>query len=139
MDNSKIRNGTIFIMAAVLVAGTISMIIPSSFAQSYEDPYAKDPYANDNKKSTDVNIQKIKCINENTNVNGIDITEIPQNGIAAAEAQANEDGSANGNGPTNENGNGINFDKNLVNICVNLNFNNQERVPIIGDITTIEQ
>ena len=29
-------------------------------------------------KKTNVNIQKIECINSNINVNGIDITRIPQ-------------------------------------------------------------
>jgi hypothetical protein len=108
-------------MAAVLVVGVISMVIPASFAQPYYQQY-DDPYAKDHKKkSTDVNIQKIKCVNSNVNVNGIEITQIPQNG-EMTEAQALEDGAANGNGPL---GNGLNIDKNLVNICVNVNVNEQ--------------
>lgn len=46
--NNKIKSGSIFFLVAVLVAGTISLIIPSSFAEpeyySYEEAYAKDPY-----------------------------------------------------------------------------------------------
>jgi hypothetical protein len=41
-----------------------------------------------------------------------------------SEAQVLEEGVANGNGLMNVN-NGINFDKNLVNICVNINVNEQ--------------
>ncbi|MFB5600373.1 MAG: hypothetical protein ACE5SW_09125 [Nitrososphaeraceae archaeon] len=128
MENSKIRNTTIFVMAAVLVIGTISMIIPGSFAQPYsEKEYSEDPYAKDNKKSTNVNIQKIKCINSNYNINGVEINQFPdQNNAPIAEA-LQEDG-VNGNVPMhgNGNGNGIDFDKNLVNICVNVNLNGQE-------------
>jgi hypothetical protein len=57
-------------------------------------------------------------------VNDVNINQIPdQNG--ATEAQLLEDGTANGNGQLNGNENGINIDKNLVNICVNYNDNSQ--------------
>ncbi|MDR4510081.1 MAG: hypothetical protein MRJ93_00050 [Nitrososphaeraceae archaeon] len=51
MHNSKIRTGTMLMVAAILVAGTISMTVPASFAQpyygqqqykGYEDSYGKD-------------------------------------------------------------------------------------------------
>jgi len=173
-----------FMVAAVLVAGTISMTVPASFAQSYygqkeykgyEDSYGKDqkkekgnygqkeykgydnryakksydkdPYAKDyksydepyekkfpfgkehDKDSKGVSIQKIKCVNSNVNINGIDIKKGPQPwaaDAATAEAlQGNDATEANRNGLF---GNGLNIDRNLVNICVNFNYNDQEDV-----------
>jgi len=48
---------------------------------------------------------------------------------------ANEADGPDGTNTQNGNGAGdrINFDRNLVNICVNLNFNNQERIPFLVD------
>jgi hypothetical protein len=103
----------------------------------YDNYYYQDDnrYSYDKKdpKSSHTDIQKIKCINSNVNVNGIDITKIQDpttlgaNSLAANEAGEGPDGTntQNGNGV----GDSINFDRNLVNICVNLNFNNQERIP----------
>ena len=68
------------------------------------------------------------CKYSNINVNGIDITQIPQEGTATAaanEGTADATNTQNGNGPADR----INFDRNLVNVCINLNFNNQERIP----------
>ena len=63
------------------------------------------------------------------NINGIDITRIPQDGIANTDA-TNERGTADA---TNlQNGEGfadtINFEKNLVNICLNVNVNEQVKI-----------
>ena len=87
-----------------------------------------DKYGYDNgyqTKKTNVNILKIKCVNSNINVNGIYITQIPQpNDLGATAETTNEDGVAN----TQQNGNGldkINFNRNLANVCVNANFNQQ--------------
>lgn len=96
----------------------------TSFAQPYDQQYGDtyaDPYIKENKKSG-VNIQKIKCINENVNVNGIAITQIPQNGIIGVEVQAIEDSASSENGLF---GDGITLNKNLINICVNVNVNEQ--------------
>jgi hypothetical protein len=84
--NTKIKTGSMFLLAAVLVAGTISMVIPSSFAQPYApDPYAKDPYAMEKPQPKNVNVQKINCINSNVNVNGVDVNQLPpQNGDPTA-------------------------------------------------------
>jgi hypothetical protein len=83
---------------------------------------------NHQKKSSHTDIQKIKCVNSNINVNGIDVTEIPQDGTATAVA--NEQ--TGPEGANTQNGNGladrINFNKNLVNICVNVNDNEQVKV-----------
>ena len=79
-------------------------------------------------KKTNVNILKIKCVNSNINVNGIDITQIPRDDTAT-RAAANEGGAE---GAYTQNGNGlvdrIDFDRNLVNICVNVNDNEQVKV-----------
>jgi hypothetical protein len=89
-------------------------------------------YSYDNnhpKKSSHTDIQKIQCVNSNINVNGIDITKIPRDDIAGVAA-ANEGGTADA--ANTQNGNGladrINFNKNLVNICVNVNDNEQIKV-----------
>jgi hypothetical protein len=123
--NTKIKTGSMFLLAAVLVAGTISMVIPSSFAQPYApDPYAKDPYAMEKPQPKNVNVQKINCINSNVNVNGVDVNQLPpQNGDPTA-AQLAEDGATddNGNGLL---GGGLNIDRNLVNVCVDVNLNGQ--------------
>ncbi|MFB5601053.1 MAG: hypothetical protein ACE5SW_12605 [Nitrososphaeraceae archaeon] len=63
-------------LAAVLVAGTISMTVPSSFAEP------------------GVNIQKIKCINSNYNINSVNINQLPQEEPVASGAQADEVGAA---------------------------------------------
>lgn len=128
MESSKFTNGTIFIMVAVLVAGTISMVMPTSFAEPSDQKFNKDPYTKDHyKKSSGISVQKIKCINFNFNLNGIDINPEIGNNIGTAEAQTTQDGVKNENGVMNGNGNdGINTDKNLVNICVNVNINNQD-------------
>jgi len=106
---------------------------------SYGDQYGYDSnyyYQDDNRYSYDKkdsisygDIQKISCVNSNLNVNGIDITQIPEDGTATAES-ANEGGTADA-ANTQQNGNGldkINFDRNLVNICLNLNVNEQVKV-----------
>ena len=124
------------ILATSLIALNPSMI-GNAGAQLYGDQYG---YDNHQKKSSHTDIQKIKCVNSNINVNGIDIRQIPQNGpdAAAATNEADAEGTA-ADAANTENGNGlsdrINFDRNLVNVCVNLNFNNQERTPLLGDIT----
>jgi hypothetical protein len=119
----------------MIVAAGLLIINPSTIqntqAQTYANEYGYDSsqgnyYAEP--KSSNVEIQKISCINDNKNINGIDITEIPQDNTAAVAA-ANQEGS---DGANTQNGNGfadkINFNKNLVNICVNVNVNEQIRV-----------
>ena len=112
-------------------------MIGNTQAQMYDNQYRHDSnyYQDDNRYSYDNNhqkksygdIQKIKCVNSNINVNGIDITQIPQDHTATATA-ANEGsdaiGAQNGNGW----GDRINFERNLVNICVNVNDNEQVKV-----------
>ena len=92
---------------------------------AYDNNYKNDYYP-EPKKSSHVDIQKIKCVNNNINVNGIDITQIPHDTATAAtyEGAADATGAQNGNGW----GDKINFEKNLVNICINVNDNEQVKV-----------
>jgi len=119
----------------LLIASGLLTIGPSinTEAQIYDFDFGNDHYKvyPDPKKSSDVNVQKLKCVNSNINVNGIDITEIPQNPTALAAANergAEETAEAANTQNDNPNGNGINFDRNLVNICVNFNDNDQIKV-----------
>ena len=123
-------------LAAILVTGLLALnpsMIENAQAQMYDDQYGYDNSYNHyypDPKRSNTDIQKISCVNSNINVNGIDIEEIPPDNTATAAA-ANEGGP---DGPNTQNGNGIgdriNFDRNLVNICVNLNFNDQDRSPV---------
>jgi len=119
----------------LLIASGLLTIGPSinTEAQIYDFDLGNDHYKvyPDPKKTSDVNVQKLKCVNSNINVNGIDITEIPQNPTALAAANergAEETAEAANTQNDNPNGNGINFDRNLVNICVNFNDNDQIKV-----------
>jgi hypothetical protein len=126
------------IVAAGLLALNPSMMVGNAQAQMYDNQYRHDNYyyQDDNRysydkkdpKSSHTDIQKIKCVNSNINVNGVDITQIPQDGtgLAAANEQAGPEGAntQNGNGLADR----INFERNLVNICVNVNDNEQIKV-----------
>jgi hypothetical protein len=140
MSNKKIVFASI--LGAILTTGLLALnpsMVGNAGAQMYRDHYGYDSnyyYQDDNKygydnnhqkKSSHVDIQKIKCVNSNINVNGIDITQIPQDGTTTAES-ANE-GSADAANTENGNGlTGINLERNLVNICVNVNHNEQVKV-----------
>ena len=140
------------VMGAILATGILALnpsIIGNAQAQSYgyNDQYSYDGnyykddnrygydgnyYQDDNrnsydnkhqKKSSHTDIQKIKCVNSNINVNGIDITQIPQDATAlgATNEKADAANTQNGNGLVDR----INFERNLVNVCVNVNDNEQ--------------
>ena len=91
MSNSNSRMIVFASILGAILATSILTLNPSTItnaaAQMYGDQYGYD--SNHQKKSY-TDIQKIKCINSNINVNGIDITQIPQHG--AATAAANEGG-----------------------------------------------
>ena len=131
------------IIGAILATSLVA-INPSIVGNAGAQMYGDDQYGYDNhqKKSSHTDIQKIKCVNSNINVNGVDITQIPQDGVSGDAAnEAGGEGTADA--ANTENGNGfsdrINFDRNLVNVCVNLNFNDQDRSPILGDFTNTLQ
>lgn len=124
------------IILTILATGLL-VLNPSINAQAqmyndrneYSSDYNND-YSHDNKnskKSSGVNIQKIKCVNSNLNVNGIDINQIPQDGTNTWDA-VNEDGGVapiqNGNDPEDR----VKVERNLVNVCANVNANDQLKV-----------
>ena len=97
----------------------------------YDNQYGYDNNYNNyyqEPKSSHTDIQIIKCVNNNINVNGIGITEISQDSCGAA---ASNEGAADTANPQNGNGlaDRINFDRNLVNVCVNVNMNEQKVSP----------
>jgi hypothetical protein len=133
MTNNKIVLASI----VVIVAAGLLALNPSMIGNAQEQMYDNNYYQDDNRysfdkkesKSSHVDIQKIKCVNSNINVNGVDITQIPQDDTATAAA--NEEAAAV-DATNTQNGKGladrINFDRNLVNICVNVNDNEQLKV-----------
>jgi hypothetical protein len=107
-------------LSILLIASGFLTLGPSinTQAQIYNLDFGNDHYkASRSKKNSDV-MQKLKCVNSNINVNGIDITKIPQDETATAAANEGGEGT---NAANTENGKGladrINFDRNLVNIC----------------------
>jgi hypothetical protein len=128
------------ILGAILATSILALnpsTITNAGAQMYGDQYGYDSnyyqddnrygYDNNHPEKKNVNVQKIKCVNSNINVNGVDITEIPQDG--AGVSAANEGGP---DGANTENGNAladrINVERNLINVCVNVNDNEQTKV-----------
>ncbi len=119
------------IVAAGLMALSPSTMIENAQAELYgnqdDNRYGYDN--NHKKKSSHGDIQKIKCVNSNINVNGVDITQIPEDTTATAAAATNEGAGPEAANAQNENGfDKINFEKNLVNVCVNVNDNEQVKV-----------
>ncbi|MDR4511074.1 MAG: hypothetical protein MRJ93_05140 [Nitrososphaeraceae archaeon] len=110
------RNISIFLIVTILVFGTtISMGIPTSFAQAYEDSYAKD------KKTSSLNKQKVNC--NNIIINGVDRgsqgTKAGEDMLGAMAADEREDGTGlwieNGNDKKDSNS----INENIVNFCKN--------------------
>ena len=140
-NQTKIVLASITVMVAAGLLALSPSMIGNAQAQLYANDYGHDDnyYQDDNRysydkkdqKSSHTDIQKIKCVNSNLNVNGIDVTQIPTD--ATALAAANEGGAGGATeGANTQNGNGladrINFERNLVNICVNVNDNEQVKV-----------
>ena len=133
MTNQKVL--LVFILTVVetglLVLGSSMIMIVNAQAQMYNYLYESHHYNvyPDPKKSSDVNIQKIKCLNSNITVNGFDITQIQDNAIVTAGANGVNDGPDDRNTQhDNGFGNQINLDKNLENMYVNVNLNEQIKV-----------
>ncbi|MDX1372446.1 MAG: hypothetical protein R3321_08240, partial [Nitrososphaeraceae archaeon] len=95
------------------------------YMNSYDDRmlFPKNSYANDKHENSAVDVQEISCYNNNVNVNGIEINRTPVTG--GTSTQIHEFGDdTNGNDIMNEVlDSGINIDRNLVNICANVNLN----------------
>lgn len=83
-------------------------------------------------KSSDVNSQQIKCVDSNINVNGIKIRQTPVHQASTAEA-ANENAGPDVANTQKCNGfrHKINVYKSLVNICLNFNWNYQDKIPFL--------
>jgi len=137
MTHHKLVLASILIVATGLMVINSPMMIGNAQGQLYSSEYGYDNnyYQDDNRytydkkdPSTYTNIQKINCDTRNINVNGIDITQVPEDTTTTNELQANnlEDDldSTNGNSGKDR----INFDRNLVNVCVNVNQNEQIKV-----------
>ena len=104
----------------------------SYYYQSEYPPYAADEYKNKNDyyKSKDPSVinQKFKCINNNINIVGADINQLPSNSLAnglAAQGLQDEDDGLDSNSLSQEGNNddGINLDKNIINVCKSINNN----------------
>jgi len=132
MNNQKLVLASVILTA--LATGLLALS-PSLNAQAqtynYDNQYGYDDnnYNNNyysDSKSSHVEVQKISCVNVNKNINGLDVTEIPEDGTSttAANEQAGAANAQNGKGLADK----INFNKNLVNICVNVNVNDQVKV-----------
>ena len=110
MNNNKTKIGSMFLLAAILVVGAISVTnIPKSFA------------------APGTNIQEIKCINSNVNINGVDVnkrqqtTDLEEVGAEQLQEQRQPQQTGQRNGLFDS----LNIDKNLVNVCVDVNLNGQ--------------
>ena len=137
-NQTKIVLASITVIVAAGLMALSPSIIGNAQAQMYDNRYGYDNnyYQDDNRYSYDKNdpksshtdIQKIKCVNSNINVNGVDIRQIPQDGpgVAAANEEAGPDGAntQNGNGLADR----INLERNLVNVCANVNDYEQIKV-----------
>jgi len=141
MINLKVVLGPLLVLifiAALLIL--TPSIVGNVQAQMYGYQHENDHYkVYTDSKSSGVNLQNIKCVSSNVNVNGVDITQIPQDGTATT-AEANKVGEDPDVGNTQNGdriGDRINFDKNLVNICINSNQN--EQVKITADEENEEQ
>jgi hypothetical protein len=114
----------------IVAAGLLVLnpsIIGDAHAQIYANEYRYNSHYSE-PKSPHTDIQKIKCVNSNINVNGIDITQIPQdNNVLAAAIEEGPDAATTQN--DNKLYDKINFERNLVNICVNVNDNEQKVSP----------
>ena len=134
MTNQKVLLVSLLIVVKtglLVLSSSMVIMVVNAQAQMYNYGYEPDHYDvyPDPKKSSDVNIQKIKCLNNNITVNGLDITQIQDGAIVAAGANGVYDGPDDRN-TQNDNrfGSQINFDKNLENMYVNVNLNEQIKV-----------
>jgi hypothetical protein len=125
----RVTKNSVLFLAIVLVAGTISTMIPTTtFAQpqyneqkykGYEDSYGKDYY----EKSSGQNIQKVKCNNvNNIIINGADNTGQGTTAGGMLGEMVEDDGTwekdewlSDGEQQLDD------INKNIVNICINNN------------------
>ena len=133
---SSKTNNAIF-LAALLVLGTIATILPSIQAQPYykdtyqpEYPsYGKDSYKS--KDSSSVSINKLKCINNNVNINGNNTGDINVGNSGSSASRPGTDdegylgvGSSGGNYGEGYDNNGYKKQKDQRFTCIINNNNN---------------
>ena len=124
---------TIVVASALLVLGPSTLgnaqaqMYNNDNQYGYDNNYKNDYYTEPKSPHTD--IQKINCGNSNININGIDINQISKrpNDLATTSsgtaANQQQDGT-NGNGLSDS----LNVERNLVNVCANVNANEQIKV-----------
>ena len=125
-------------LAIVIIAGLIALLNPSFVIGTTQAQYPYDGM--DIYPKNNLNIQKIDCINANINLDKLVLSQIPQETtglttIAAKETANDESNSAYIHARSDKGlRDKINLDKNFVNICININKNNQqiEDSPIIN-------
>ncbi|HEY9485551.1 MAG TPA: hypothetical protein VIQ04_02825, partial [Nitrososphaeraceae archaeon] len=134
MTNQKVLLVSILTVVEIgllVLSSSIMIMVVNAQAQMYNyvyEPHYYNVYP-DQKKSSDVNIQKIKCLKSNITVNGLDITQIQDGVIVVAGANKEYDGPDDRNIQLDNGfGNQINLDKNLKNMDVNDNLNEQIKV-----------
>ena len=134
MTNQKVLLVSILTVVEIgllVLSSSIMIMVVNAQAQMYNyvyEPHYYNVYP-DQKKSSDVNIQKINCLNNNITVNGLDITQIQDGVIVVAGANKEYDGPDDRNIQLDNGfGNQINLDKNLKNMDVNDNLNEQIKV-----------
>ncbi|MGB9169659.1 MAG: sialidase family protein [Nitrososphaeraceae archaeon] len=98
----------------VLAANDDYAELGDTYSSGYHPPY-----------HSNLSDQTIECIDNNVNINGIDVTKLssPNHRDLINELQSTE--SEDGEPQHNALVNNLNLDKNLVNICANLNLNDQ--------------
>lgn len=134
MTNQKVHLVSILTVVEIsllVLSSSIMIMVVNAQAQMYNyvyEPHYYNVYP-DQKKSSDVNIQKINCLNNNITVNGLDITQIQDGAIVVAGTNGVYDGPDDRNTQLDNGfGNQINLDKNLENMYVNVNLNEQIKV-----------
>ena len=134
MTNQNVLFVSIITVVAIglLILGS-SILLENVQAQLYNYDPETDHYKgfpDSRKNSADVNIQDINCLNSNININGIDITQIPQSDvlddITPSKAAETSPGLVDTNTQdSNGSEDGANFGSNQINICINNNLNRQ--------------
>ncbi|MDR4512263.1 MAG: hypothetical protein MRJ93_11235 [Nitrososphaeraceae archaeon] len=140
-SSNKTKIFSMLLVGAILVAGTISTMIPAtSFAQSqytyvpqqeytgYENSYGN---GYDKKQATDLNIQKVKC--NNIIINGVDKSSPTTGDMTGNTMAADEENDGTGQQQSQGFANGKQKPKdiknNIANICVNKNILVAAEVP----------
>ncbi|MFB5600858.1 MAG: hypothetical protein ACE5SW_11610, partial [Nitrososphaeraceae archaeon] len=124
-----------------------------SYISSFKDPYIAE---HEEKQPPVMSVQKIKCVNSNINVNDFNIDKLPPQ-IRGVDVINNKELQQQGSKISNddqghttntENGNiesfdgSFNIDNSIVELCINVNLNDQivesAKEPILTDLDIVE-